>query len=185
MGRKQKQEPSTVKEAPESYRDFERYEIIEGIRYDFLSSPTFTHQRIVNQINIALHQGCRSKGIVVPSPMDVHFDEDNVMQPDLVFILHERLHIVVDDEIHGAPDLLVEVLSPSTSKNDKIRKKAVYERFGVSEYWIIDPVHRYIDQFLLDDGAYKLHATYAEGDTVHSPLLPCAEVSIDWPSLKL
>jgi len=92
-------------------------------------------------------------------------------------ILNENSHIIKEERIEGAPDLVAEVLSPATGGNDKIRKKAVYERSGVKEYWVVDPFHRLIDQFVLKNGKYELHRTYDEQGMLTSPLFSC--VSID------
>lgn len=71
--------------------------------------------------------------------MDVYFTEQNIYQPDILFISNERQHIIEDGKIDGAPDLIIEVLSKGTEKLDRITKKAVYEKCGVLEYWIVDP----------------------------------------------
>lgn len=155
----------------------ERFEIINGIRYDFHPSPSLLHQVLVTELSSCIRQTCRPNGIVVVAPMDVHLDENNILQPDVIFISNETVHIVKNNKIFGAPDLVVEILSPSTSTNDKIRKKTQYERFGVKEYWIVDPRHHIIDQFVLEGVKFYLHATYAPGDTLLSDRFSC--ISID------
>lgn len=170
---------NAVKEQTETYELFERYEIIHGIRYDFQPSASFVHQLLVTELNHALHTTCRSNGIVVVAPMDVHFDEQNTVQPDVVFILNENLHIVKKQRIEGTPDLLVEILSPGTGKHDRIRKKALYEAFGVNEYWIVDPVHCTIEQFVLEGGCFALRAVYGEGDAMSSDTLSCVSIDVD------
>lgn len=157
----------------------ERYEMINGLRYDFLSSPTFQHQIIATQLLQAISTTCYAEGIVVVAPMDVYLDEDNVFQPDIIYISNENTAIIKPTKIDGAPDLVAEILSPSTSTNDKIRKKTQYERFGVKEYWIIDPVHTILDQLILEGDKYQLYATYGPGDTVISPLFRCMSIPID------
>jgi Uma2 family endonuclease len=175
-----KKQPRTVKEQMESYQEFERFEIIEGVRYDFLSSPIAKHQILASRITQFLSNTCNSNGVVITSPIDVHLDENNVFQPDVIFISNENLHII-KKFIVGAPDLVVEILSPSTSQNDKVRKKAQYERFGVKEYWVVDPTHFYVDQFVLEHSKFQLHATYSFGDTLTSERFSC--VSIDMNTL--
>jgi Uma2 family endonuclease len=155
----------------------ERFEIINGIRYDFLSSPTVLHQVLVTELAFSIRQTCHREGIIVVAPMDVHLDENNIVQPDVIFISNETAHIVKNRKIYGAPDLVAEVLSPSTSANDKSRKKMQYERFGVKEYWIVDPHHHTIDQFVLVQEKLHLHATYVLGDILLSNQFPC--ISID------
>lgn len=157
--------------------EYERYEIICGNRFDLKPAPAVNHQRIVGAFHISLHLTCHSTGTILFSPIDVYLDEDNQFQPDLVYILHENDHIIKEKRIEGAPDLVLEILSPSTSQNDKIHKKKQYERFGVKEYWIVDPIHRTVDQFIREDGVYVLNETYGITDTITSPLFPC--ISID------
>lgn len=124
-------------------------------------------------------------GIIVIAPMDVHLDDDNIVQPDLIFITNESMHIIRDGWVKGVPDLLVEILSPSTGARDKIKKKALYERFGVKEYWIVDPIYNTIDQFLLVDDKYHLKATYEEEGTLTSPLFPCISIKLYTPFQKI
>lgn len=174
-----------VKEEPQRYAeaaacepecmgmDYERYEIIEGVRYDCSPAPTVLHQRISGALHIMLHNSCHAGGTVLYAPIDVYLDEDNQFQPDLVYITHEREFIIGEKRIEGAPDLVVEILSPSTSQNDKIRKKRQYERHGVQEYWIIDPVHRTIDQFALEQGKFVLSEIYGIAQTLTSTRYPC------------
>lgn len=156
----------------------ERFEIINGVRYEFSPSPTLLHQILVTELNRSISQTCRLNGIIVVAPMDVHLDDKNILQPDVIFIANETTHIIKNNGIYGAPDLVVEILSPSTSTNDKIRKKAQYEQFGVKEYWIVDPIHHIIDQFMLADDKYYLHATYAPGNILNSTLFSCISIEL-------
>lgn len=168
----------SVKEPSGFYDVPERFEIIEGVRYDFLASPKITHQVILTSLYNAIHTTCSPSGIIIVAPMDVHLDSDNIVQPDLIFILNENLHIIQDGWVKGVPDLLVEILSPSTGSRDKVRKKALYERFGVKEYWIVDPGYFTVDQLVLADGKYQLAATYGEEDTLTSPYFACMSINL-------
>jgi Uma2 family endonuclease len=175
-----------LKEQREYYDPFaERYEIIGGVRYDMLSSPKLDHQLLVTQIWNALNQTCHASGIVVVAPMDVHLDDDNVVQPDLSYISEGNFGIIRGKDIYGAPDLLVEILSPSSGRHDKIRKRNVYEAFGVREYWIVDPIHKTIDQFVTDSGKLGLYKMYAEGDRLQSPVIACIDIDLDQLFLPL
>jgi Uma2 family endonuclease len=173
-----KKQSSTVKEQMESYQEFERFEIIDGIRYDFLSSPVAKHQILASRITQFLSNTCNPNGVVITSPIDVHLDENNVFQPDVIFIANENLHII-KKFIEGTPDLVVEILSPSTSQNDKVRKKAQYERFGVKEFWVVDPTHFYVDQFVLQNDKFYLRTTYSFGDTLTSEQFSCVSIDLD------
>jgi Uma2 family endonuclease len=183
---KRKNDADRVKEQVPSYPDpesefmgmeYPRYELIEGVRYECSPAPTVLHQKISGSFYIQLYQTCHSNGTFLYSPVDVYLDADNQFQPDLVYIVHERDFIIKEKRIEGAPDLVLEILSPSSSQNDKIRKKRQYARFGVKEYWIVDPYHRAVDQFVLADDKYDLLETYSAEERLTSPLFPC--ISID------
>jgi Uma2 family endonuclease len=155
----------------------ERYEIIDGIRYDCQPSPTLKHQLLVTQLFIDLNATCQITGTLVVAPMDVHLDENNIVQPDLIYVTNEN-NSILRTRIEGVPDLLVEILSPSTGEHDKVRKKALYERFGVREYWIVDIHHRTIDQFVLQEGKYVLEQVYGSAGILLSARFPCVKVQL-------
>lgn len=170
--------PGIVKEQSDSYLIPERYEIINGVRYDFLSSPKVVHQMIVGNMHAAFHFSCRAEGVILLAPMDVHFDEtgDNIAQPDLIYITNANRAIIRDGYVFGTPDLLVEVLSGSTARKDKTVKLDMYARFGVPEYWIVDPVYRTVDQLELVEGQYGKLTVKTEDDVLHSQLYPCMSI---------
>jgi Uma2 family endonuclease len=115
------------------------YQLING-GLIMTPAPSVKHQLIVRKIVKQIEQYLENKkGILLFAPTDVYFDEQNVMQPDILYVSEERLDIVKPEGIHGAPDLIIEVLSPSSSYYDTKIKKRIYEKQGVSEYWIIDP----------------------------------------------
>lgn len=163
-------------EHPKEYPNAERFEIIAGIRYELTPAPTIRHQKLITQIWYHLHLSCHPQGTFLVAPVDVHLDENNIFQPDVIFVSNENEAIIKETHIEGAPDLIVEILSPSTSVNDKSRKKTQYERHGVKEYWIADPIHSTIDQFILEKRVFHLHSTFVIGDTVISPLFPCISI---------
>lgn len=172
--------PETVKEQSSHYGpDSERYEVIDGVRYDMLPSPRLDHQILVTEIFRALYQTCHQSGLVVVAPMDVNLDPSNTVQPDVIFISEQTQHIIRDRQIFGAPDLLVEILSPSSGAHDKIRKKRLYERFGVKEYWIVAPAYRTIDQYVWTGGTLQLTATYGPGDRLTSTVIACADIDLE------
>lgn len=168
-----------VKEQPGYYEQSERFEIIEGIRYDFLSSPKYVHQKILTNFHLAFHNSCQQEGETILAPMDVHFDEDNIVQPDVIYIARDNLDIIRDGFVFGVPDLVVEILSKSTGQRDKTIKKALYERFGVKEYWLADPEYRIVEQFVLEDRHYRLAATLTEQDKLVSTTVPCLQVDLN------
>lgn len=186
-----KEEEHPAKEQADSCGDYEndskfrgmeedRYEIIEGIRYDLSPAPTVNHQRISGALYIMLYHTCQANGTILYSPVDVYLDEENQFQPDLVYVLHENEEIIKKHRIEGVPDLAAEILSPSTSHNDKVRKKRQFERFGLKEYWIIDPVHLTLDQFIRnDDGKLDLYATHIAPNRMTSPLFSCIDIDMN------
>lgn len=169
-----------VREHYEPYGDFDRREQINGVLYELSPSPTVNHQKLVMTLWDTFHRTCEQRGIVLISPLDVHFDKDNYVQPDLIFIKNENSEII-KERIEGTPDLLCEILSPSSGIHDKVRKKELYERFGVGEYWIVDPVYFTVDSFILNKGKFSLQQTYGEEDSLKSVQFPC--ISIDLTDL--
>jgi len=119
-------------------------------------------------------------GKVYLSPIDVVLSERRVVQPDLVFIARENLGIVRDC-IRGVPDLALEVVSESSWHRDRIEKKALYEQYGVKEYWLVDPDSRTIEVFALVKGAFRLHAKAMTDQTARSRLL--SGLTVTWPQI--
>jgi Uma2 family endonuclease len=120
-------------------RDRNRYEVIAGELY-VTPAPGGLHQRIVTELTVALeiHNRAHGLGRVLVGPIDVLFAEGDYLEPDLVFVRRERLGIVRERGIEAAPDLVVEVLSPSTANRDRTLKRDRYIHFGVPQYWIVD-----------------------------------------------
>lgn len=131
-------------------------ELIDGSIY-MSPAPTPQHQRIIGKLYRILtgYIEHNNLGEILISPCDVFLDETaNVVQPDLIFIAADNSSLVQNDAIHGVPDMLLEILSPGNSRHDLVRKKELYERFGVKEYWIINPDTREVTGFLLKAGKY-------------------------------
>jgi Uma2 family endonuclease len=115
-------------------------ELISGNLY-MSPSPTANHQQLILEIAAEMRSLLKSNnlGQVFVAPFDVFLDEhSNAVQPDILFVARERLSIIKPDAVHGTPDLIIEVLSPGNAKHDREHKKALYEKFGVKEYWVID-----------------------------------------------
>jgi Uma2 family endonuclease len=152
--------------------DERRYELYDGEVVE-LNSPIPRHQVIVDNIKHLLR--CYSDvhgGLSLLSPIDIVFSEHNLAVPDVVFFAEARRHLVnFDVVIRHAPDLVVEVLSPSTSVNDRGRKMRMFARFGVAEYWIADPMTACLDVHELQGGEYRLIQSASDGDLVRSPRL--------------
>jgi Uma2 family endonuclease len=162
-----------------------RYELIDGQAYAMSPGPNRRHQELVGevfrQVADALEGApCR----VYVAPLDIRLprgneaddDVDTVVQPD-ISVICDRTKL--DDRgCRGAPDWVIEVLSPSSASHDQILKRALYERHGVREYWLIHPVDLVVTVYRLADGAYGRPDIYELKDTLPCGILP--EVVIDW-----
>ncbi|MCF6155848.1 MAG: Uma2 family endonuclease [Candidatus Brocadia sp.] len=139
-----------------NYQDYvqlpedKRYEIIDGDLF-MVPSPNESHQRIsANILYIFLNHVKRNKvGAVYCAPSDVLFSEEDIVQPDILFVANENKKIITKDNIRGVPDLVVEIFLPSTFKRDIGIKKKLYARHGVQEYWVVDPEHETVEVFLI------------------------------------
>jgi Uma2 family endonuclease len=121
--------------------DGKRHELIDGEHY-VTATPTLRHQRVLGNLHWPLRGfvHARKLGEVLFAPFDVLFSASDVLEPDLLFVAQHRLSILEERFVRGAPDLVVEVLSPSTRGRDAGVKRRAYRRFGVTEYWMVDPV---------------------------------------------
>ena len=137
--------------------DLKRHEIIDGRHY-VTPSPEVGHQWVSGQLFHLLTQRItdRGRGLVYSAPLDVHLGRGSVVQPDIIVIRRGNESIIDKKKITGVPDLLVEILSPSTRRRDLALKKHRYERAGVQEYWIVDKDAETVQQFVLRAGKYSL-----------------------------
>ena len=168
-----KPKPKLTYEDYASLPDDERYELMDGELIP-MPSPKWLHQLLQAKIFLPLANLVygESLGHVVTAPMDILFTPFDVVQPDLIFISNARAHIITEDNIQGAPDLLVEILSPSTAGYDRTTKRNLYARHGVGEYWLVDPYAKTITVLLLGADGYDTYAVFGEGDILTSPALP-------------
>lgn len=155
-----------------SFDENERYEIYDGRLISMAPAPNIYHQRLVGRLHLLLAGFVQSRelGEVIVAPMDVILSEDNTAQPDLLFIARENAGIV-KNWVFGAPDLVVEVLSPSSIRRDRYDKLEQYARFGVKEYWIVDPANRSLEILILQDKRFVVHSSAAETGQVQSRVL--------------
>ncbi len=162
-----------------SLRDDKRYELIEGELY-MVPSPDFYHQSILGNLWDFLRSFTKEKqlGIVLCAPLDVVLSENNVLQPDILFISKERMGITTEKNIRGAPDLVVEILSLGTLERDKIVKKSLYGKYGVKEYWIVDPVGKLIEVLTLKEEGFEVFGIFFLDDELSSPLLKGLKVPL-------
>jgi Uma2 family endonuclease len=147
--------PRTIMEVYKMLPEGTLAELIDGVIY-MSPSPNSSHQRIILSLGRKLADFAEQQnlGEVFVAPFDVYLDDkSNAVQPDLIFILESNRHIV-QDHIHGVPDLLIELLSTGNKLHDTVVKKALYEKFGVKEYWIIEPVTKEATGYILVNSKY-------------------------------
>jgi Uma2 family endonuclease len=159
-----------LERAPEDGR---RYELYDGEVY-VVPAPIPLHQVVQYNVAEALRAICHQHGgFAVGSPIDIVLSEYDVVQPDVIFFVPSRAHLVdLHSAIRHAPDLCVEILSPSTEATDRGRKLQMFARYGVREYWIVDPVARSIEVHRLEAGSYVLAQRAWGDDEVRSQVLP-------------
>lgn len=134
-----------------------RYERING-EEKLLAQPAIPHLIISRNLTYIIHSYLRGKRCQLLAEPDVFFDDDNRLAPDLAVVCDPQK--IKYRGIYGAPDLIIEILSPSTANNDKKSKKAIYEKFGVREYWIVDPKGKSIEVYRLSDNKFVLDHVY-------------------------
>jgi Uma2 family endonuclease len=155
------------------------FQLIEG-HLLMSPSPSTPHQNIILNLAVLLrvyliaHPG---SGAIFVSPIDVYLTEENVFQPDLVFLSPENQSLMHDHGIVGAPDLVVEVLSPSTGKYDKENKRRVYKEAGVKALWLIFPAPKRIEIYDYSTGV-ELMTSFGINDTFSSPFFPGLKIKV-------
>lgn len=160
-----------------TYKDYEalpadgrRYELHDG-ELSVTPAPSPNHQRINRNLSQILWQHVKARGIgeVLYAPVDCILGEATVVQPDLVYLDTDRLARVSVRGIEGAPSLVVEIVSPSTTLLDRATKRQLYARYGVPYYWIVDPEARAIEAYVLSQEAYELAARVSGSAAVSLP----------------
>jgi len=165
-----------------TYEDLPDWEL-DGLRHELIGgehiaepAPIPRHQVISGNLFHLLGTWIRERrhGRLLTSPIDVVFSPIDVVGPDLLFIARDRLGIIGEKYIGAAPDLAVEILSPSSRRRDEVVKRRLYEREGVGEYWVVDPTRETVRVYRLVEGSYRRAAelSAAAGDLLTSPLFP-------------
>ncbi|MBP9887868.1 MAG: Uma2 family endonuclease [Leptospiraceae bacterium] len=157
-----------------------KYQLIGGEIIE-MTAPTLYHQEILQNLNYYLSVFIRQNklGKVYIAPTDVYFSKTETYQPDILILLTESLHKMQESKIDGAPDLVVEILSPSTGYYDVKYKKSVYEKFGVKEYWIVDPKDKTVEIYENSRGKFILVSELSKTDTAKSILLSGFEIELE------
>ncbi len=157
-----------------------RHEILEGELF-VSPSPSLVHQVLLGELHARLltHVRGRQLGRLLTGPVDVKRSEYGVTVPDILFVRKSRPHVVRlgEQAITEPPDLVVEVISPSSDRRDRVRKFAFYAEFGVQEYWVVDPFQRTCDAYILREGIYE--ALQIELGTLRSEAVEGFELEIE------
>jgi Uma2 family endonuclease len=163
-----------------TYRDYaalpndgRRYEIHDG-ELSVTPAPGRTHQAVILRLAAALHAHVSACGLgeVYIAPFDVILAETTIVQPDIIFVANDRLGTLSERGAEGAPTLVIEALSPSTTRTDRSTKLQLYARHTVPYYWIVDPDRRVIEVYRLGAGVYDGPETFGDDDLVDVPPLP-------------
>ena len=158
-----------------------RYELLGG-ELIMVPAPNIKHQTV--QVKLTTRLGLfiegRALGTLLTAPCDVFLSDSNIVQPDLLFVSREREHLLSDGEkVRGAPDLVVEILSPSTADKDRGSKRELYGRHGVAEYWLVDPIAETVSIHRQRGGVLAAADTFSRGQMLRSPLLAGLELRLD------
>lgn len=165
-----------------TYEDFllfpdngKRHEIIDGDHF-VTPSPNTKHQRASFNLAAAMRNFLKAHpvGQAFAAPFDVILSNEDIVEPDLLFVSAARRAIITDKNVHGVPDLVVEILSETTRKTDEVIKRKLYERYGVAEYWIVDPELETVKIYRMTDQGYVRSAELARetSNELSTPLLP-------------
>ncbi len=175
-----------VKEKIWTYRDYlelnddKRYEVIKGRLYE-MPAPHFEHQKILKKLTyilISLLEINLRSGEVILSPFDVILSEETVVQPDIVFISKENLKNIRGGRLFGPPDLVVEIVSPTSYYRDRYEKFKIYEKAGIKEYWLVYPGEKAVEVWVLKEGKYELYSIASGEGKVKSKILKGLEVDL-------
>lgn len=157
------------------------YELINGelVRKN---APSGEDQLVQSELFYRLMHFVTEKklGRIFSSPTAVILSEENAPQPDLIFLSKEKMNLL-DPEwgIRGAPDMVVEIVSPSSYKRDHLEKKQLYAQYGVAEYWVVDPSYHSIEIYILQEGVFQLHAFGISGEEVSSHVIKDFSMEVD------
>lgn len=175
-----------------NYEDFllleGQWELIDGEVYDMTPGASIRHQDVSGQLFAKLFSYHHSSDVlkkcsVFHPPTDVRFSEchnydvpDHVVQPDLMVVCNTKQ--ISEKSVNGAPDLIVEILSPSTALKDRNVKYNLYEKFGVREYWIVDPIHMTVEVYALVNERFIRIGNFGQGDTILSNQFPHMHITL-------
>ena len=157
-----------------------RFQLLDG-ELILVAAPTLKHQKISIELSVTLHLFVceHGLGIVRYAPVDVVLSNNDVAQPDILFVSNERADIITEANIQGAPDLVIEVLSPSTREYDRGYKLTLYSRHGVRECWLVDPDVETVEILTEADEGFVTDSIYQRNQILVSPLLPGLSIDLN------
>jgi Uma2 family endonuclease len=162
--------------------DGKRYELIDG-HFITHTTPPIRHQSVLRDVLCALYDYCRKTQTAraFPGPLDVRLSDDSVVEPDILVVSIDRTSWIGNDHITGAPNIIIEVVSEDTRERDEHDKRKLYERYGVDEYWIVDPAIDTVKIYRRDGATFTRVAeiTAETGGAITSPLLPGFSLDVD------
>ena len=160
--------------------DGQRYEVVSGVLY-MSPSPNVEHQRIAKMIVAVLSRFVEHTGLgeVFQSPLDVELSAGNIVQPDVFVLLNEHSDRVMETRILGAPDLVVEIASPSTARHDLSKKLDAYARAGVPEYWVVTPGSRTVEVLVLEGYVYGSYGLFRGLAVLPSHIVPNKSIRVE------
>jgi Uma2 family endonuclease len=187
------------KERQYTYADYltwpenERWELFDGIPYNMSPAPSLKHQRVLRELfrqiaNYLVGKSCE----VFPAPFDVRLPIENESDEEVENIVQPDISVICDRSkldkkgCRGAPDFVIEILSPSSSRKDRMVKFYTYERFGVKEYWLVSPEDKTVEVFILgDDGKYSRPEFYTETHRIQSKILDGLKIDLEEVFIKV
>lgn len=174
-----REQPLTYDDYAELPEDGNRYELVDGFLELMTPSATSNHQLVSHQLVYKITQSCEEEYIILHAPIDIIFSNTEVRQPDLLMIHRNRLSIITKRGVEGSPDLVIEILSPSSIKRDRQSKMKTYATYSIPEYWIVDPSNQILEQYVLNEHAYELNEVYAGDETINSEHIQCVAFTMN------
>lgn len=167
----------------QGWPDDQRWELIDGEAFGMSPAPSVAHQGVTGRFYARLEQALKGRPCrPFVAPVDVKLSANDVVQPDVLVVCDPKK--ITPNYIDGAPDLVIEVLSPATAARDLREKKALYAQHGVREYLVADPLENYVTRFLLSNGSYGSGDVFAGDETLALVILEGVEIAL-WEVFEL
>jgi len=156
-----------------------QHEIIDGEHY-MTPSPTTKHQRVSRNMVWIIESFLRENryGEILSAPFDVILSDNDIVVPDIVYVSQKNIHLLTEENIKGIPDLIIEILSPSHRKRDRILKRDLYEKYGVREYWLIDPDKEQVEIYTFSCDRFLPPTVYNRDQVIKTEIIPGLEIDV-------